>query len=583
MAELTYTAAELAAKLGITARAVRMKGWPYRKTGRGYEYAIQDLPPDVTDKVLSLQDRPKPPARVMQYSTNNRKIGYARQALLQALTASGLSVTDFANQYNKGLIRPDLHQVVGRTSDKTFYRWLKMRREGGDEAVIPMWGEAKRQGSLSPFAAEIFLRYYLQPAGPKIPEAVRLANEFYNLNISVSQARRLLAGESVKPYIVAARRGRADRWNEEFAPYVERNRAILAPMEEIESDHHTLDFFVIGDDGKSFRPHLTSWFDRATGTCLGYVITEQGNTETILFSLYIAVKKFGLPQIIHIDNGADYRSKYAARVMEALGVKVSFAEVYHAQGKTIERWHRTVAGSFARAYPTYCGSDTHSRPDVLNFFIEKAKQELTHNSVINLQAVNRDFGAWVTWYNNEHKQSDMGGRTAREIWGNYQPRFAPDEALHDAFTEKRQQKCRENGVQYAGRFYYATELIDYKGRDVILCVPFLTYEPPERLMICDLKGRLIAHAVKDYFAEQADDRFLAKKRKAAELAKMQGGIEAMVAAVGSPEEGKRNMIDLAVRKYGRAEVERLPVSLQPPAKPITQRGKNPLTRMEDDD
>jgi putative transposase len=80
-------------------------------------------------------------------------------------------------------------------------------------------------------------------------------------------------------------------------------------------DHHQMDAFVLDKTGKPIRPWLTMWYDAATGCPVGWVLCESPNTQTIIeaFNRAVAHTKhspfYGVPRMVYVDNGKDYRSK----------------------------------------------------------------------------------------------------------------------------------------------------------------------------------------------------------------------------------------------------------------------------------
>lgn len=67
-----------------------------------------------------------------------------------------------------------------------------------------------------------------------------------------------------------------------------------------------------------------------------------GNQETLI-TLRDAMERFGVPEVVYSDNGADFRSHAVRTVLEALGVRQVFTRPYTPQGRSkLERWFRTL-------------------------------------------------------------------------------------------------------------------------------------------------------------------------------------------------------------------------------------------------
>jgi putative transposase len=159
-------------------------------------------------------------------------------------------------------------------------------------------------------------------------------------------------------------------------------------------DHHMLNLFVVDAEGRVFRPWLTAWMDAASSTLVGWMLTTNPNSDTIAESFArgaVATKGSpfrGLPRIVYIDNGKDYRSKrfegsqlveydigrlnddFAGRPMlEALGVGVKHAIPYWAWSKPIERMFGTLDRRWMRDMPGWCGDAPEQRPQEIGKLI----------------------------------------------------------------------------------------------------------------------------------------------------------------------------------------------------------------------
>lgn len=159
-------------------------------------------------------------------------------------------------------------------------------------------------------------------------------------------------------------------------------------------DHHMLNLFVVDRAGRIFRPWLTAWMDAASSALVGWMLTTNPNSDTIAESFAraaVATKGSpfrGLPQIVYIDNGKDYRSgrfegaqlveyhigrlndDFAGRPMlEALGVGVKHAIPYWAWSKPIERMFGTLDRRWMRDMPGWCGDAPDQRPQEIGKLI----------------------------------------------------------------------------------------------------------------------------------------------------------------------------------------------------------------------
>jgi len=191
-----------------------------------------------------------------------------------------------------------------------------------------------------------------------------------------------------KDEMAYARKGKR-YWEAHYMPKADRVRPERA-NECWFGDHHMFDLFVIDDDGAIVRPWMTAWSDAATGCFVSYCITTNPNSGTIAETFVRAIPQkagsefYGIPNLIYIDNGKDYRSKKfegerevehvigrlnekmeATGILQQLGVSVIHAQPYKAWSKVIERLFGTLEGRYIRELPGWCGNSPGARPEEL--------------------------------------------------------------------------------------------------------------------------------------------------------------------------------------------------------------------------
>lgn len=180
-------------------------------------------------------------------------------------------------------------------------------------------------------------------------------------------------------------------WEAKYMPKAERERPTKA-NECWFGDHHMMDIIVIDEDNNNalVRPWITVWSDAATGCFVGYCVTTNPNSTTITETFIRAIVKksgsefWGMPCIIYIDNGKDYRSKKfegeretehvlgrlnesleTVGVLRQLGIAVIHAQPYKAWSKTIERIFGTIEKRWGRELPGWIGNSPSARPEIM--------------------------------------------------------------------------------------------------------------------------------------------------------------------------------------------------------------------------
>ncbi|MEL3908039.1 MAG: HTH domain-containing protein [Treponemataceae bacterium] len=151
--------------------------------------------------------------------------------------------------------------------------------------------------------------------------------------------------------------------------YIARDLSTLKPFEVIVGDQHRFNFWVIGKDGKKFRPECYAWLDMRTRLPYG-VSFEAGayNFRTVARALRNGIVRFGKFGSTYNDNGKPETSKkinWLISSLQTFGMKYNDeAELYktedghyaleNEQGEVIalaetsEIWHRKNRRIFAR-------------------------------------------------------------------------------------------------------------------------------------------------------------------------------------------------------------------------------------------
>ena len=165
--------------------------------------------------------------------------------------------------------------------------------------------------------------------------------------------------------------------------------AIRAKPEQVNEvwfgDHHQMDCFVLDEEGKAVRPWLTMWYDAASGFPVGWVLCKKPNTQTIIaaFNNAVLYKKaspsHGLPRMVYVDNGKDYRGKLfetgyqtevslgrlnesidTCSVLQLLHIDVTHALAYQGWSKPVERFFGTIENLYIREAPAGAGTARRS-------------------------------------------------------------------------------------------------------------------------------------------------------------------------------------------------------------------------------
>lgn len=178
-------------------------------------------------------------------------------------------------------------------------------------------------------------------------------------------------------------------WEAKYMPKTERARPTKA-NECWFGDHHMFDIMVIDEDGSIVRPWVTAWSDAATNCFPSFSVNTNPNSDVIIETLIRGIVQkpnsefFGVPCMIYIDNGKDYRCKRlegereiehvlgrlneslgSGGILSQLGIAVIHAQPYKAWSKTIERLFGTIENRWMRELPGWIGNSPSARPEIM--------------------------------------------------------------------------------------------------------------------------------------------------------------------------------------------------------------------------
>ncbi|HOT73755.1 MAG TPA: DNA-binding domain-containing protein [Anaerohalosphaeraceae bacterium] len=375
---------------------------------------------------------------------------------------------------------------------RTLYRWKRQLRMLGPAGLADGRSRRAAEAEISPEAWEEFCRMYLVEQKPSAAMCWRnlcYINQSQQRGWRIPSLRRMqqLVEERIPlPVQVLHREGRA-AYEAKFAPYLKTDPESIAPGAVWVGDHHQCDVWV-RSNGRWVRPWITAWQDMRSRTIVGWVISEQPNSTTILQAFRAGCRQWGLPESVKIDNGKDYDcemftgvtkqrrrlqglrldEEVTAGLYALLGVGVSFAIPYHPQSKCIERWFDTLEQQFCRTFATWCGRTTQTRPEEL---FQKMKSETFAAAAPTLEDFCSQAETYIQIYNRTaHQGRGMDGKSPLEVMQQRSVRRVTAEGVLDLM-------CRcwsglltvgKNGIRIRGLDYGAAEpaLLAWQGKKV---------------------------------------------------------------------------------------------------------------------
>jgi putative transposase len=287
-----------------------------------------------------------------------------------------------------------------KVSRASIYRWIKayQESEGDIRSLVSNTDncgpkDIKLQKEVDIIIDHIIEKYYLVREETTVKTIYRLVyhqidkenenREFQDkLNHpSVSTIRRrIFARDSYETE--KARKGINAIRNE--YKHVTKQSKPSYPLQRVEVDHTVLDLIVLDDSSllPIGRPTITSLLDVYTGYPLGIYIgfeppsyTSVMNTllhaispKTYVTDKYPKVKKewnaYGLPELLVMDNGKEFRSKHLEEACSQLGIETYYCPVKMPWYKgAIERHFRTINQQLIHQTPGTTFSNTVKKGD----------------------------------------------------------------------------------------------------------------------------------------------------------------------------------------------------------------------------
>ncbi len=384
-----------------------------------------------------------------------------------------------------------------KISERTLYRKFKELNNAGEATLA----DARRQNKGRPtklatdtneIAYSVFMQWWLDEARPTTANTYRLLKTWAEMRMpellplpSCSTFER--AAKKLPVGVVKYFRYGNKAFEDECLPYIIRTYQDMESNEVWSADYHTLDFFVKDDiTGEVFRPHMIGWFDVRSRKFLSIVLTGSANSDGTIIGFGKAVKKYGIPQSVYLDNGREFLVSdfggrgirkantavdYGQTILERMGVVMHNAKARNAKAKIIERAFRNICFDFSKLQETYCGGKPGDRP-------ERLKDTLMDDSIPLLSTVRQELELYIEgWFNEQPSAAEgMSGATPNECYAKnlIKRRTATADQLELMLlrTEKPQTVTR-NGVYLSigtkKLWFYNEELVtQHQGKKVLI-------------------------------------------------------------------------------------------------------------------
>ena len=187
------------------------------------------------------------------------------------------------------------------------------------------------------------------------------------------------AHECPVPLATLARDGEK-AFNDRCGLYVNRFYDDMASNDYWIADGHTIDVITQTAEGADSRRRLTlsAFIDARSGIYVGWVVTDHPSSDATLLALRKAIRRYGIPRNIYVDNGREYLNidiggtghrtrkrkvevKLPTPILTRLGIQMTNALPRNAQARIIERESRTLPFCPGCLKPTVAPTRQQSR------------------------------------------------------------------------------------------------------------------------------------------------------------------------------------------------------------------------------
>ena len=225
----------------------------------------------------------------------------------------------------------DFEGKIKRITSKTVKNWYyKYRKEGLESLESHKRKDKSKFRKITSDLVEeriIELRKeYPRITAKKIHEKL-LEEKYISKDVSVHAIFRYLKSNNLKAIQISKK---------EKKKYEHDN-----PNDSWQSDTSTGPYIKV--EGKSKRVYLIMIIDDASRMIVGYDFFYEDNAINMQKVLKSAIKKYGIPKQLYVDNGSPYKNEQISLITARLGIKLIHAKPYSPTGKgKIERSFRTI-------------------------------------------------------------------------------------------------------------------------------------------------------------------------------------------------------------------------------------------------
>lgn len=354
-------------------------------------------------------------------------------------------------------------------SPQTLRRHLRNYKEGGREALAPLWTSGGSNRVITKEMEKFIHDDYMRPFGPPARETwERLCDAFKDKGPLPTYRTVAAHIKKMCPKDLQLLIRDPEAYNRKHSAYVPLKRP-GNPNDLWYIDHKQLDIFIV-DRGKAVRPWVTHVLDAASGKIVGAVVVITPDTDSIMTALVRAFRECGLPKAIYTDRGKDFMS-HRFKGQNPKNKKVNYIEGFFAENgiKMIlaapknpkEKGQIEATGNYytsrMRGWPGSCGHNTRVRPKNLEALIKFGK-------LYTREECSLKFSELIK-YRNAHPHSTTG-KIPNDCYKDFTPIIPSPSRLAFMLMDVHQCKVRSSAIKIRETMYRHEDMWRLNGEEV---------------------------------------------------------------------------------------------------------------------
>lgn len=256
-----------------------------------------------------------------------------------------------------------------------------------------------------------------------------LKDGYINKSVNIRSFYRYLSSNDLKKEVINRKERR--RYEREYPNDVWQGDTTYGPYITI--------------DGKKYRTYLIHFIDDNSRLVVGRGFYLNDNAINVQKTLKKAIKTYGIPKRIYLDNGKSYKNEQLSLICARLGIKLTHTHPYDPESKgKVERCFKTIKEGWmnSRNWNVFKSIED----------LEKDYEEYLFNDYIN-------------------KVHSELGDTPNNIWhkgiGNVKWRRLEEEKIEEAFMHEIKRKVSKDGVVSINNELYEVDSI-YRDDEVTI-------------------------------------------------------------------------------------------------------------------